>query len=38
LIHHPDKNGDPEEFKKINNAYMALTGRGFKKRKYNRKK
>jgi hypothetical protein len=38
LIYHPDKGGDPEEFKKINNAYMALTGRGFKKRKYNRKK
>eukprot|EP01038_Epipyxis_sp_PR26KG_P017967 gene17967-25142_t len=38
LVHHPDKNVGNEEqaaeqFKKINNAYMALTGRGFKERK-----
>ena len=33
LVYHPDKGGDPEEFKKINNAYMALTGRGLRKRK-----
>jgi hypothetical protein len=43
LKYHPDKNVGNEvyaakEFQNINNAYTALTGRGFKKRKYNCKK
>ena len=28
LKHHPDKGGDPEEFKRINNAHVAITGSG----------
>jgi hypothetical protein len=42
LLHHPDKNvGNEqqaeEEFKKVNNAYSTIVGKGIKKRKYVRK-
>ena len=31
LIHHPDKGGDPEYFKKILEAYSVLTDKKLKK-------
>ena len=32
MKHHPDKGGDPEQFKKINEAYQTLGDRDKKKR------
>jgi outer membrane biosynthesis protein TonB len=37
LLNHPDKGGDPEKMREIDEAFDRISGRGLKKRKYVRK-